>query len=65
MAQLKLPGVKSRPSASGGRWGGRRKGAGRKRTRAKAGVAHVRRPAAEAGVPMHVSLRLSKRGPLT
>jgi REP element-mobilizing transposase RayT len=39
-------------------WGGRRKGAGRKRRRARPGVPHVRRPALSPRVPVHVTIRL-------
>jgi len=39
-------------------WGGKRAGAGRKPTRAKAGVVHEARPAFNARLPVHVTMRL-------
>jgi REP element-mobilizing transposase RayT len=57
--QIELPRVPKRPSANGGWWGGRRKGAGRKpRNGVKAGMSHGRRPATSESVPMHVTLRV-------
>ncbi len=41
-------------------WGGRRKGAGRKPTRARAGVRHRRRPRLAARFPVHVTWRMRK-----
>lgn len=59
VGQLGLPGVRKRPSRNGKRWGGRREGAGRKpKNGIKAGVAHDRRPAQLARVPVHVTVRL-------
>ena len=39
-------------------WGGRRKGAGRKPVRARAGVVHRRRPVLKARFPVHVTWRM-------
>ena len=39
-------------------WGGRRKGAGRKPVRARAGVRHGRRPVLKARFPVHVTWRM-------
>jgi REP element-mobilizing transposase RayT len=39
-------------------WGGRRKGAGRKPVRARAGVRHRRRPVLKARFPVHVTWRM-------
>jgi putative transposase len=39
-------------------WGGKRTGAGRKPAGGKAGVAHVARPAFDARLPVHVTMRL-------
>lgn len=39
-------------------WGGRRKGAGRKLTRARPGVQHRRRPVLKARFPVHVTWRM-------
>ena len=39
-------------------WGGKRKGAGRKPSAAKAGVSHLRRPGFAARHPVHVTMRL-------
>ena len=58
VGQLEL-GVAKRPSKNGGRWGGRREGAGRKPANGvKAGVAHRRRAAPTVRTPMHVTFRL-------
>jgi REP element-mobilizing transposase RayT len=40
-------------------WGGARKGAGRKPTGARAGEAHARRPAVEARLPLHLTMRVA------
>jgi REP element-mobilizing transposase RayT len=57
--QMELVGVKRRPSRNGVRWGGRRKGAGRKpKNGVKARAAHGRRPERKAKVPVHVSMRV-------
>jgi len=39
-------------------WGGKRKGAGRKPTRERAGVRHLRRPVLKARFPVHVTWRM-------
>ena len=49
-SQLSLPAPRT--------WGGRRKGSGRKRRRARAGVPHRARPALAARFPVHVTIRL-------
>jgi REP element-mobilizing transposase RayT len=59
MGQMALPGVRKRPSKNGGRWGGRRAGAGRKPTGPKAGTSHARRPAPSVKRPMHLTVRLT------
>ncbi len=41
-------------------WGGKRKGAGRKPTRARAGVRHARRPLLPARFPVHVTWRVQR-----
>lgn len=41
-------------------WGGKREGAGRKPKGARAGVAHVTRPALAARFPVHVTWRMDK-----
>ena len=41
-------------------WGGKRKGAGRKRRRERAGVVHRRRPVLKARFPVHVTWRMRK-----
>jgi putative transposase len=58
LGQMALPGVRKRPPASGGRWGGRREGAGRKPANGKAGVSHARRPEQSATRPLHITIRL-------
>jgi putative transposase len=59
VVQLELAKVARRPGANGVRWGGRRRGAGRKPADGKkARAAHRRRPAIVKGGPMHVTLRL-------
>ena len=40
------------------RWGGKRRGAGRKPTGERAGVSHARRPRLAARFPVHVTMRL-------
>ena len=42
-------------------WGGKREGAGRKPKGARAGVAHVTRPALAARFPVHVTWRMDRR----
>jgi REP element-mobilizing transposase RayT len=42
-------------------WGGRRRGAGRKPSGARAGVAHVTRPVLAARFPVHVTWRMDRR----
>ncbi len=41
-------------------WGGKRKGAGRKPTRARAGVVHRKRPLLKARFPVHVTWRMGE-----
>jgi putative transposase len=41
-------------------WGGRRKGAGRKPRRARAGVPHLRRPELKSRHPVHVTMKLKE-----
>ncbi len=53
-----LPGVGRRPG-NGGRWGGRREGAGRKPSGHAAGVVHARRPALSPKLPLHITVRLA------
>ena len=55
--QMALPGVRRR-AGNGARWGGRREGAGRKPTGAKAAVGHGRRPGQSPNQPLHITLRL-------
>jgi len=55
--QLALPGVRRRPGNGTG-WGGRREGAGRKPTGAKAGVPHLPRAAMSPRRPVHITLRI-------
>lgn len=63
-AQLEIKAVSHRPPRNGGRWGGRREGAGRKpKNGVKAGVAHMTRERQVARVPMHVTLRVVKGVP--
>lgn len=57
--QLRLIGVPARPGKNGKRWGGRRKGAGRKPSNGmKATAPHATRPSQTDKVPLHVSLRV-------
>ena len=59
LGQLRLLDVPQRPSKNGVRWGGRRKGAGRKpKNGVKAGESHSMRPPRARDLPLHVAIRL-------